>query len=249
MGKLDGKVAIIAYAGGGIGKATAELFANEGAKVFVHDDAAEKLEGVPGEKIVGDLRKQEDADKLIQTVLEKGGGKIDILVNNEDFVGTKKKIIELTTEEFNEVIDMNLKTIWHTLAAIYPTVKSQTAIRIINIGNVAGSAGASKLAAYSSAKAGLYGLTKTMAKEWARFPGVRVNAINVGVIKFKGDYAKQGGVKASIKDIGMANPFAGVANNPQDVAAVALLLASESGAIFNAEILNAVGGIYTISGE
>lgn len=249
MGKLDGKIALIAYAGGGIGKATAELLKKEGAKVFVQDDEAEKLEGVPGEKIIADLRKKEDADKMIQTVLEKGGGKIDILVNNQDYVGAKKKIIDLTTEEFNDVLDMNLKTIWHTLAAIYPTVKAQQGIRVINIGNVAGAAGASKLAAYSSAKAGLYGLTKTMAKEWSRFPGVKVNAVNVGLVKYKGEYAKQGGAKASTRDIGTANPFASVSYTPPDIANIVLLLASDEGIAFNAEILNAIGGLYTLSGE
>ena len=107
MGKLDGKVALICYAGGGIGKATAELLKNEGAKLFVQDDAAEKLEGIPGEAIVADLRKKEDADKMIQTVLEKGGGKLDILVNNQDYVGAKKKITDLTMEDFVDVLDMN----------------------------------------------------------------------------------------------------------------------------------------------
>ena len=68
-------------------------------------------------------------------------------------------------------------------------------------------------------------------------------------MKFKGEYAKQGGVKASIKDIGMANPFAGVAYAPIDIANVVLLLASDAGKAFNAEILNAIGGLYTISGE
>ncbi len=249
MGKLDGKVALIAYAGGGLGKATAELFEKEGAKVFVQDDDAAKLEGVPGEKIIGDLRKQEDADKMVQTVLEKGGGKIDILINNQDFVGAKKKITDLEPAEFKEVVDMNLKTIWHTMAAIYPAVKTQQAIHIVNIGNIAGAAGAPKLAAYSSVKAGLFGLTKTMAKEWARFPGVRVNAVNAGMIKFKDEYAKQGAGKEAAKALSLNNPFANVASTPQDIANIILMLASDVGNAINAEIINAGGGVYTVSGE
>ncbi|MHA1359587.1 MAG: SDR family NAD(P)-dependent oxidoreductase [Candidatus Helarchaeota archaeon] len=249
MGKLDGKVALICYAGGGIGKATAELFEKEGAKIFVQDDAAEKLEGIPGEAVIADLRKKEDADKMIQTVLEKGGGKLDILVNNQDYVGVKKKITELTMEEFVDVLDMNLRTIWHTLAAVYPTVKAQTAIKIINIGNVAGVAGAPKLAAYSSAKAGLFGLTKTMAKEWARFPGVRVNGVNPGLVKLKGDYASQGAGKSGVKALSMNNPFANAVSTPQDIANIVLLLASDAGNAINAEMINATGGVYTISGE
>ncbi len=249
MGKLDGKTALITYAGGGIGKATAELLEKEGAKVFVQDDDEAKLENIPGEKIVADLRKKEDADKMIQTVLEKSGNKIDIIVNNQDFPGAKKKITDLTTEEFKEVLDLNLKTIWHTLAAVYPTVKAQQSIKVINIGSLAGAAGAPKLVAYSSAKAGLYGLTKTMAKEWSRFPNVRVNAVNPGLVKYKGEYASQGAGKAAAKALSLNNPFASASSTPQDIAKIVLFLASDESSAINAEIINASGGIYTISGE
>jgi NAD(P)-dependent dehydrogenase (short-subunit alcohol dehydrogenase family) len=250
MGKLDGKVAIIAYAGGGIGKATAELFAKEGAKVIVQDDDAAKLEGVPGEKFIGDLRKQEDADKLIQFAKEKGGGKIDILFNNQDFAENKTKLTELTSEEFKNVVDMNLKTIWHTLAAVYPLMKEQNAIKVINLGDVAGAAGAPKLIAYSSVKAGLYGLTKTVAKEWQRFPGVRVNMINAGMIKFpKEGYASQGEGKTAAKALSLNNPFAAVTATPQDIANVALFLASSESDAINAATIDAFGGVYTVSGE
>jgi NAD(P)-dependent dehydrogenase (short-subunit alcohol dehydrogenase family) len=250
MGKLDGKVAIIAYAGGGIGKATAELFAKEGAKVIVQDDDAAKLEGVPGEKFIGDLRKQEDADKLIQFAKEKGGGKIDILFNNQDFAENKTKLTELTSEEFKNVVDMNLKTIWHTLAAVYPLMKEQNAIKVINLGDVAGAAGAPKLIAYSSVKAGLYGLTKTVAKEWQRFPGVRVNMINAGMIKFpKEGYASQGEGKTAAKALSLNNPFAAATATPQDIANVALFLASSESDAINAATIDAFGGVYTVSGE
>ena len=245
MGKLDSKTALIAYAGGGIGKAIAEALSAEGAKVFVQDDDAAKLEGVPGEKIIADLLKKDDADKMIQTV----GGKLDILVNNQDFMGVKKKITDLEPAEFKEVVDMNLKTIWHTMAAIYPTVKAQQAIRIVNIGNIAGAAGAPKLAAYSAVKAGLFGLTKTMAKEWSRFPGVRVNAVNAGTVKFKDEYAKQGAGKAAAKALSMNNPFANAVATPQDIANIVLFLVSDEGTAINAEIINAAGGLYTVSGE
>ncbi|MHA1263601.1 MAG: SDR family NAD(P)-dependent oxidoreductase [Candidatus Helarchaeota archaeon] len=247
MGKLDGKVALVTYAGGGIGKATAELLAKEGAKVFVQDDDAAKLEGIPGEHIVADLRNKDDADKMIQTVTS--AGKIDILVNNQDYVGEKKKIAEITTEEFKEVLDMNLKTIWHTLAAVYPTVKAQQAIRVVNIGNIAGAAGVPRLLAYSAAKAGLFGLTKTMAKEWARFPGVRVNAVNAGNVKFKGEYAKQGAGKAAAKALSLNNPFANVSSTPEAIAKIVLFLASDDATAINAELINAAGGVYTVSGE
>ena len=250
MGKLDGKVAIIAYAGGGIGKATAELFVKEGAKVIVQDDDMAKLEGVPGEKFIGDLRKKEDADKLVQFAKEKGGGKIDILFNNQDFAEERKKLSEMTSEEFKHIMDMNLKTIWQTLAALYPTMKEQNALKVISLGNVAGAAGAPRLFAYSSVKAGLYGITKTVAKEWQRFPGVRVNMINAGTVKFpKEGYASQGEGKTAAKALSLNNPFAAVTATPQDIANVALFLASSDSDAINAATIDAFGGVYTVSGE
>jgi 3-oxoacyl-[acyl-carrier protein] reductase len=251
MGKLDGKVAVIAYAGGGIGKATAELLASEGAKVIIHDDADAKLAGIPGEKFIGDLRKKEDADKFIEFAKTKGGGKIDILVNNQDFPEERKKLVELTTEEFQKVVDMNLKTIWLTLAALYPVVKDQEkiGIKIINIGNLAGAAGTPRLVAYSSVKAGLYGLTKTVAKEWSRFPKVRCNMINAGQIKFPEGYTAQGEGKTAGKALSLNNPFSAVAAAPKDIANVVLFLASDASDAINAATIDAFGGIYSISGE
>ena len=251
MGKLDGKVAVIAYAGGGLGKATAELFESEGAKVIVQDDADAKLEGVPGEKFIGDLRKKEDADKFIEFAKSTGGGKIDILVNNQDFPEEKKKLVELTSDEFKKAVDMNLKTIWLTLAALYPTVKDQEkeGIKIINIGDVAGAAGTPKLIAYSSVKAGLYGLTKCVAKEWSRFPKVRCNMVNAGAIKFGEGYAAQGDGKTAAKALSLNNPFAAVTATPKEIANVILFLASDDSDAINAATIDAIGGVYTISGE
>jgi len=245
MGKLDGKTALIAYAGGGIGKAIAEAFVAEGAKVIVQDDAAEKLAGVPGEQIIGDLRKKEDADKFIASA----GGKVDILVNNEDHV-VGGKLAKLTTEQFIESCDYNLRTIWHTLAAIYPGMKAAGGnISIINIGSVAGAAGIPKYADYSSVKAGLFGLTKTVAKEWARFKLARCNTILVGQVKFPEGYTPQGIGKKASKALSMNNPFAGVVAKPKDIANVAVFLASDDSKAINAEMINAAGGLYTISGE
>ncbi|MHA1145715.1 MAG: SDR family NAD(P)-dependent oxidoreductase [Candidatus Helarchaeota archaeon] len=245
MGKLDGKVAIVAYAGGGIGKAIAEALAAEGAKVIVHDDDAAKLDGVPGEKVIGDLRKKEDADKLI----EAAGGKIDILVNNEDHV-VGGKIVDLTTEQFQESCDYNLRTIWHTLAALYPKMKAQNGnVSIINIGAIAGAAGVPKYVDYSAVKSGLFGLTKTVAKEWARFGTARINTILVGNVKFPEGYAKQGIGKKTNKALSLNNPFAKVAVKPQDIANIAVFLASDASVAINGEMVNAGGGIYTVSGE
>ncbi|MHC1592275.1 MAG: SDR family NAD(P)-dependent oxidoreductase [Candidatus Helarchaeales archaeon] len=245
MGKLDGKVAIIAYAGGGIGKAIAEAFTAEGAKVIVHDDDAAKLEGVPGQQVIGDLRNKEDADKLI----EAAGGKIDILVNNEDYV-IGGKIEDLTTEQFIESCDYNLKTIWHTLAALYPKMKAQNGnVSIINIGAIAGAAGVPKYCDYSAVKSGLYGLTKTVAKEWSRFESTRINTILVGNVKFPEGYNSQGIGKKTNKALSLNNPFAKVVFKPQDIANIAVFLASEDSKALNGEMINAGGGIYTISGE
>ncbi|MFX1450164.1 MAG: SDR family NAD(P)-dependent oxidoreductase [Promethearchaeota archaeon] len=250
MGKFDGKTVVIAYAGGGVGKAIAEAFAKEGATIIVHDADDAKLAGYPGEKIIGDLRKQEDADKLIQSALQKGGNKIDVLVNNEDFIPEPTKIDSLTTEQFMETVDLNLKTIWHTLAALYPTVKAQSKINIINIGSVAGAAGVSAYIDYSAVKSGLYGMTKTIAKEWSRFGGVRANLINLGQMKFPEGYEAQGLGKKGFKELlGPTNPIQKATSTLQEVANIVLFLASDDSNAINAAIIDAFGGIYTISGE
>ena len=250
MGKFDGKTVIIAYAGGGVGKAIAEAFAKEGATLIVHDADNAKLAGYPGEKIIGDLRKQEDADKLIQSALQKGGNKIDVLVNNEDYIPEPTKLANLTTEQFMETVDLNLKTIWHTLAAIYETVKAQTKISIVNIGSVAGAAGVSAYIDYSSVKSALYGVTKTIAKEWSRFGGVRANLVNLGQIKFPEGYEPQGLGKKGFKELaGPTNPIQKADASPEDVANVVLFLASDDSKSINAAIIDAFGGIYTVSGE
>ena len=217
----------------------------------VHSDDAAKLDGYPGEKVIGDLRKKEDADKLIQEALAKGGNKIDVLINNEDYVPEKKKITDLTTEQFIETVDRNLKTIWHTLAAVYPTVKAQSKISVINIGNIAGAAGVSTLIDYSAVKSGLYGLTKTVAKEWSRFGGARCNLVNIGVVKTPEGYAGVGPGKKGLKEVtkDALNPLAGNISNLKDVANTVLFLASDDSAAINAAIIDAFGGVYTISGE
>lgn len=250
MGKFDGKCVLICYAGGGIGKAAAELFDKEGATVIVQDINEEKLATVPGEKFIGDLRKKEEADKLIELAVSKGG-KIDVIVNNEDFVAERTKLEDLTTEQFIECVDMNLRPIWNTMAAFYPKMKAQGGnVSIINIGHLDGAGGHSRFIDYSSVKAGLFGMTKTIAKEWSRFGTVRCNLINYGYVKFKGDYADQGPGKRGIKDFaGAMNPFDKASFVPQDVANIIAFLASDESKAINAEAINASGGMYTVSGE
>ena len=172
-------------------------------------------------------------------------------MNNEDFFKGTAKIEDLTPEQFIELCDLNLKTIWHTLAAFYPKMKAQGGnVNIVNVGHVAGAAGHSKLIDYSSVKAGLYGMTKTIAKEWARFGTVRCNAVNYGPVKFSDDYPSQGPGKKGLKDLtGPMNPFGKAKFNPKDIAKIILFLASDDSKAINAEVINASGGFYTISGE
>ena len=252
MGKLDGKCVVICYAGGGIGKAAAELFTKEGAAVIVHDDSKEKLDIVGvGKQFVGDLRKKEDADKLIDFAINNGTGKIDVIVNNEDFAMNLSKIKDLTTEQFKETCDLNLRTIWNTMAATYPKMKAQGGnLNVICLSHIAGASGHSKLVDYASVKAGTFGIVKTIAKEWARFETVRSNGLYYANIKFSEDYPEQGPGKKGIKDYkGPTNPFQKVINNPMDIAKVILFLASDDSNALNGEMINATGGWNTVSGE
>lgn len=252
MGKFDDKSVLICYAGGGIGMAAAEIFEKEGATLIVQDDSEEKLENVPGEKFIGDLRNKEDADKLIEFAVEKGGGKVDVIVNNEDFVIERNKLEDIPTEQLREMCDLNLRTIWNTMAAMYPKMKAQKGnLSIVNVGHIDGAAGHTRFIDYSSVKAALFGMTKTIAKEWSRFKTVRCNAVNYGYVKFKDPYADQGPGKRGTKDFsGPLNPIAANAKfKPHDIAEVIVFLASDASKVINAEIINASGGMYTVSGE
>lgn len=189
MKLLDSKVAIITGAGSGIGKATAELFAREGAKVIVSDineangkSAVEDIKRNGGEAfyIHADSSKAEDNEALVKQTLEKYG-RLDIAVNNAGIGGPLAPTGEYPVDGWQKVININLSGVFYGLRYQIPAMLERGG-SIINIASILGSAGAKFSPAYVAAKHGVVGLTKAAALEYAD-KKIRINSVGPGYIK------------------------------------------------------------------
>ncbi|RAK23090.1 3-oxoacyl-[acyl-carrier-protein] reductase /acetoacetyl-CoA reductase [Anoxybacillus vitaminiphilus] len=190
MVQLEGKVAVITGGGKGIGAAITRELARNGVKVVVNynksREAAEQLiaeiteNGGEGIAVQADVSSQEDANKLIHAAVEQYG-RLDILVNNAG-ITRDRTFKKLSSEEWYEVINVNLNSVYHTTAAALPYIMESDAGRIINISSIIGQAGGFGQTNYAAAKAGMIGFTKSLALELAK-TGVTVNAICPGFIE------------------------------------------------------------------
>ncbi|WP_327297455.1 MULTISPECIES: glucose 1-dehydrogenase [unclassified Streptomyces] len=186
--RLDGKVALITGATGGIGAATAELFAREGARLVITDVAveplsalAQRIEGAGGEVAIAvlDVSSAQEWDTVLSTVRERFGT-LDVLVNLAGIVDWPG--VEDTREEmWDRVIDINQKGTWLGMRAAMPLLRSTGNASVINTSSVLGIVGSGAAAAYQASKGAVRLLSKTAAVEYAR-QGVRVNSIHPGVI-------------------------------------------------------------------
>jgi 3-oxoacyl-[acyl-carrier protein] reductase len=184
--RLENKVAIITGAGSGIGKETALLFAKEGAKVALVGRNMEKLEEVC-QKIIenggiaifksGDVSLREDMVEIVNKVMNEFG-RIDILVNNAG-VSKDALITKMTKEQWNGVINTDLTGAFNCIQAAVDIMINQGSGVIINVSSISGIYGNIGQVNYASAKAGLIGMTKTLAKELGK-KGIRVNAVAPG---------------------------------------------------------------------
>src|SRR5512132_761442 len=190
MTSLSGKTALITGASRGIGRATAVRLARDGARIAVNYKgnvaAAEETKGLveaagaTAALVQGDVSVEADADRVVKEALAFGGGKLEILVNN---AGTTRDdlLLRMTVEQWDTVLDLNLKGAFLvTRAAMRPMMKQRFG-RIVNVSSVAGVSGNAGQANYASAKAGLIGFTKTIAREMAT-RNVTANAVAPGFV-------------------------------------------------------------------
>lgn len=259
MGKLDGKVAVITGSGRGIGRAIAILFATEGAAVVVNDideppaqDTVAEIQSLGGQAVacVADITKPEEAQKLIDTAGE-NFGKLDILVNNAGI--TRDALINrMTDAQWYTCININLNGTFNCIrAASRHMMKREHNGRIINVASVVGLMGNIGQINYTAAKAGVIGLTKTVAKEWARF-GVTCNAVAYGFVDTRLTRDKETGDEVLGEKIGMPKraremmleQIGGKAITPEDAAKPVLFLASEDAAFITGQVLNISAGMY-----
>ncbi len=203
MGVLDGKSAIITGSARGIGRATAELLVAEGAQVLINDldgDVAEQAAGeIKGETAVfaGDLTKPGVPDQLVQKAID-SFGKIDIIVNNAGYT-LDAPIHKMSDEHFQAMLDIHTIVPFRVIRAAAPHLREpakkereegrEVFRKIVNVSSTSGTFGNAGQANYSSGKAGVVGLTKTVAKEWGQFK-VNVNAVAFGFIDTRLTQAK-----------------------------------------------------------
>src|SRR6188472_3368425 len=204
MGLLDGKAAIVTGSARGIGRATAELFVSEGARVLINDldaDVAEQTAGeIDGETAVfsGDLTKPGAADELVAAAVD-AFGSVDAVVNNAGYTWDGV-VHRMSDEQFQAMLDIHTIVPFRVIRALAPhwreAAKAEQAEgrevfrKIVNISSVSGTMGNAGQANYSAAKAGVTGLTKTIAKEWGQFK-VNCNAIAFGFVETRLTQAKE----------------------------------------------------------
>lgn len=246
MKLLEGKNALVTGASRGIGKAIARLFAEEGANVaitYIHNQ--EKAKAVVEElAAMGGQTKAYccDADdfgateKLVAQVLA-DFGRIDILVNNAGKTADTL-MMRMGEAQWDEVIATNLKSVYNTIHACAPYMLKQRSGSIINMSSVVGLYGNAGQANYAASKAGVIGLTKSMAKELGS-RGIRVNAIAPGFIETD----MTAGLSGEMKDNTMKAIALRRLGKPEDVARCALFLASEWSSYVTGQVLSCDGGM------
>jgi NAD(P)-dependent dehydrogenase (short-subunit alcohol dehydrogenase family) len=249
---LEGKVALITGGGNGIGRATAVRFAQEGAKVIIADLDQEGLETTKKDiesaggqvvSVTGDITVREDVQHIVDTALEHFQ-RLDILINNaginRDALTTRIKegqVRFMSDEQWDLVINVNLKGTWLcSQVASVPMIKQKYG-RIVNTSSI-GALGNIGQANYAASKAGVIGLTKTLALEWARF-NIAVNCVAPGATKTR----MTAGIPEKIMEGLIAKiPLRRLAE-PEEIAAAHLFLASDQSAYITGQVLFVDGGI------
>jgi 3-oxoacyl-[acyl-carrier protein] reductase len=240
---LSGQTAVITGGAQGLGFAIAERFVAEGARVVLGDldlaateSAAEKLGGPSVAVAVRcDVTAAAEVDALVTTAVERFGD-LDIMVNNAGITrdATMRK---MTEDQFDQVIAVHLKGTWNGTKAAAGLMRENKRGAIVNMSSISGKVGLVGQTNYSAAKAGIVGLTKAAAKELAHL-GVRVNAIQPGLIRS----AMTEAMPQRIWDQKLAEVPMGRAGEPEEVAKVALFLASDLSSYMTGTVLEVTGG-------
>jgi 3-oxoacyl-[acyl-carrier protein] reductase len=269
MGLLDGKSAIVTGSARGIGRATAERFVSEGAKVLINDldaDVAEQAGAeIEGETAVhaGDLTQEGAADELVKAAVD-AFGSVDIVVNNAGYTWDGV-VHRMEDKQFQAMLDIHTIVPFRVARALAPhwreAAKAEAAEgtevfrKLINVTSISGTMGNAGQANYSAAKAGVVGLTKTIAKEWGQFK-INVNAVAFGFVETRLTAAKEAGEKMTAPggeevELGIPEQMRAMASaiipigrpaQPEEAAGPVLFLASELSNYVQGQVINVTGG-------
>jgi 3-oxoacyl-[acyl-carrier protein] reductase len=240
---LTGQTAVITGGAQGLGFAIAQRFVAEGARVVLGDVNLEATEAAAkqlgGETVAAavrcDVTSADDVDTLVGAAVDRFGA-LDIMINNAGITrdATMRK---MTEEQFDQVIAVHLKGTWNGLRKAAAIMRENKRGTIVNMSSISGKVGMVGQTNYSAAKAGIVGMTKAASKELAHL-GVRVNAIQPGLIRS----AMTEAMPQRIWDAKVAEVPMGRAGEPEEVANVALFLASDLSSYMTGTILEVTGG-------
>jgi 3-oxoacyl-[acyl-carrier protein] reductase len=268
VGVLDGKAAIVTGSARGIGRATAELLAEQGARVLINDldaDGAEQASSeIAGETAVfgGDLTTDGVPDRLVQKAVDEFGT-LDILVNNAGY--TRDAVAhKMTDDEFQAMLDIHTVVPFRIIRAAAPYMRDpakqereegrEVFRKIVNVSSISGMMGNAGQLNYAAAKAGVVGLTKTLAKEWGQFK-INVNAVAFGFVETRLTAAKESG-NVMVKDgeeiqLGIPEQMRQMAAmviplgrpaSPEEAAGPVFFLCSPWADYVHGQVLNVTGG-------
>lgn len=246
MKLLEGKTAVITGAARGIGKAIALKFAQEGANIaftdLAIDDNAKATEaelakyGVKAKGYASNAADFEDTHKVVDEIM-KDFGRIDILVNNAG-ITRDGLMMRMTEQQWDMVININLKSAFNFIHAITPIMMKQKAGSIINMSSVVGISGNAGQTNYSASKAGMIGLAKSIAKEVGS-RGIRANCINPGFIITE----MTGALSEEVRQKWAEQIPLRRGGTPEDVANVAVFLASDLSSYVSGQVIPVCGGM------
>jgi 3-oxoacyl-[acyl-carrier protein] reductase len=271
VGVLEDKVAIVTGSARGIGRAAAELLCEHGAKVVINDldgDVAEQTAGeIGGETVVyaGDLTAEGACDQLVQTAID-AWGKLDIVVNNAGYT-RDAPIHKMSDRDFQAMLDIHNVVPFRVLRAAAPHLREpakqereegrEVFRKVVNVTSISGTMGNAGQANYSSGKAGVVGLTKTLAKEWGQFK-INVNAVAFGYVETRLTASKE---ESNVMEIGGEKVQLGIPDQLRGMAAMVIPLGrpgttqEAAGGVFflcspwsnyvHGQVLNVTGGQFS----